>query len=107
MLSQDPSRQPETTAEEVSGQGTGEPISRSGDISMYPQLQEPYNSDNIGFTGTSQEAPYSGTGALGSSDEGLYERVSAWDDGLMWELFNIQPTIEWFDVGQEENATGF
>lgn len=21
---------------------------------------------------------------------------SIWDDSLMWELFNIQPSIEWF-----------
>lgn len=24
---------------------------------------------------------------------------SMWDDGLMWELFNTQPSIEWFDTG--------
>lgn len=23
---------------------------------------------------------------------------SVWDDELLWELFNIQPSVEWFDV---------
>ncbi|KAK1149345.1 hypothetical protein N8T08_006568 [Aspergillus melleus] len=27
-------------------------------------------------------------------------RPSMWDDSLMWELFNTQPSIEWFDMAQ-------
>ena len=27
-------------------------------------------------------------------------RPSMWDDSLMWELFNTQPSIEWFDMTQ-------
>ncbi|KAH8428052.1 fungal specific transcription factor domain-containing protein [Aspergillus melleus] len=27
-------------------------------------------------------------------------RPSMWDDNLMWELFNTQPSIEWFDMAQ-------
>ncbi|KAL2822814.1 hypothetical protein BDW59DRAFT_149220 [Aspergillus cavernicola] len=32
-----------------------------------------------------------------TGDAGAKE-ASVWDDGLLWELFNIQPSVEWFDV---------
>lgn len=35
-----------------------------------------------------------------SDDDRLCERpktASVWDEGLMWELFNTHPSVEWFD----------
>lgn len=34
------------------------------------------------------------------------KRNSIWDDGLLWELFNIQPSVEWFDAGYDNFFDG-
>jgi hypothetical protein len=108
VQAQDSLRQPEPTKRDVSGQGIAEPVSGGGGrIQMYPQVQELHNSDNTGNASMSQETALPDMAAFGSNDEGLYERASSvWDDGLMWELFTLQPTIEWFDMGHKDSATG-
>ena len=35
-----------------------------------------------------------------SSDQAGSNRDSVWD-GLLWELFNVQPSVEWFDAGYD------
>lgn len=34
------------------------------------------------------------------------KRNSIWDGGLLWELFNIQPSVEWFDAGYDTLIDG-
>lgn len=36
-----------------------------------------------------------------SSDQAGSDRNSIWDGGLSWELFNVQPSVEWFGAGYD------
>ena len=41
-----------------------------------------------------------------SSDHDGSKRNSIWDGGLLWELFNVQPSVEWFDAGYDSLFDG-
>ncbi|KAI2835784.1 hypothetical protein CBS147321_11255 [Aspergillus niger] len=40
------------------------------------------------------------------SDQDGSRRNSIWDDGLLWDFFNIQPSVEWFDAGYDSLIDG-
>ena len=107
-ISQDASRQHEQTTETIRSQPTAVANSNDVNVSMYPQLHESltarvHSSDNTQLGSSEQQVLYPHTLDPGSSVEGMSSQPSSmWDDGLMWELFNIQPTVEWFDAGHKE-----
>lgn len=68
----------------------GEPISYGPQSRNFWDMQN----SNDGADGGSSMAEDEYAGGL----EAL--RPSMWDDHLMWELFNTQPSIGWFDVTQ-------
>lgn len=41
-----------------------------------------------------------------SNEHDRLNRNSVWDDGLLWELFNVQPSVEWFDAGYDSLFDG-
>lgn len=49
------------------------------------------DSTNTGLSMADNECHHGGLGQL---------QPSMWDDSLMWELFNTQPSLEWFDMAQ-------
>ncbi|KAF5865859.1 hypothetical protein ETB97_001926 [Aspergillus alliaceus] len=111
-IAQDASQQPVPTMGAVHSHDTEGPVPRGFSISASAQLQgsstaRAHSIDTTQLATSEPQASYSDPEGLGASGEGLYQRPSSlWDDGLMWELFNVQPTIEWFDAGYKDSATG-
>ncbi|GAB1197263.1 hypothetical protein APSETT444_006556 [Aspergillus pseudonomiae] len=107
-IAQDASQQHEQTTEAIRSQPTEVTVSNDVNVSVYPQLHESitaraHRSDSTQLGSSEQQVLYSQALEAG----GLSQQTSSmWDDGLMWELFNIQPTVEWFDAGYKDSATG-
>ncbi|KAE8377709.1 hypothetical protein BDV26DRAFT_292934 [Aspergillus bertholletiae] len=111
-IAQDASQQSEQTMEAIRSHPISVAGSNDQNVSTYPQLHESlttraHSSDSTQPGSSEQQVLYSHALDPGPSAEGLSHQISSmWDDGLMWELFNIQPTVEWFDAGYKDSVTG-
>ncbi|GMG13906.1 unnamed protein product [Aspergillus oryzae var. brunneus] len=111
-IAQDASQQYQQTTGTIGSQPTAVTDSNAVNVAVYPQPHESltaraHSSDSTQLGTSEKPVLYSHALDPGSSAEGLSQQTSSmWDDGLMWELFNIQPTVEWFDAGYKDSATG-
>ncbi|CAG8094139.1 unnamed protein product [Penicillium salamii] len=66
------------------------------------QLQEPTVSDPASGLHTQTNSNFDYSSLDQSSDQNGSKRNSIWDGGLLWDFFNIQPSVEWFDASYND-----
>ncbi|KAJ5599833.1 hypothetical protein N7450_000900 [Penicillium hetheringtonii] len=81
-----------------------DPLGANTDISGQTALPTPGQDDMVP-AGVSTFAP--GGSNYQENEESARKRVSIWDDGLMTELFNVQPSVEWLDIECVDMIHGF
>lgn len=81
-----------------------DPLDTHTDMSGQTALPTPGQDDMVP-AGVPTFAP--GGSSYPEIEESARKRASIWDDGLMTELFNVQPSVEWLDIECVDMIHGF
>lgn len=81
-----------------------DPLDTNADISGQTALPTPGQDDMIpaGVSTFTPRGP-----SYQEIEESTRKQTSIWDDGLMSELFNVQPSVEWLDIASVDMIHGF